>query len=144
MCHRLAIMKRLTEDHFSFKCPMRWEDMAVSANGRFCERCRKEVFDLTNCSLDEVIALQRKHGSLCGSVRVARAAVVAASLSAAACQTVEPTRATGVPCSSGETAEDRSTDMLMGEIQMPKEDSIVVPGMIAPLDEGSEAREKGR
>jgi len=45
--------------------------------------CRKEVYDLTNCPIDEVIALQRKHGSICGSIKVVVAAV---SLSAAACQ----------------------------------------------------------
>ena len=80
-------MNKLNDSHFSFKCPMTWEGMAASANGRYCDRCRKEVFDLTDCSLEEVAALQKKHGSLCGSIRVAQtAAVVALSLSAAACQ----------------------------------------------------------
>ena len=62
---------------------MNWDEMQVSANGRFCGKCRKEVFDLTNCSMDEVIALQKKHGAICGSIRVA---AVAFTLSAAACQ----------------------------------------------------------
>ncbi len=80
-------MEKLNDSHFSFKCPMTWEGMAPSANGRFCDSCRKEVFDLTDCSLEEVAALQKKHGPLCGSIRVAQtAAVVALSLSAAACQ----------------------------------------------------------
>ncbi len=79
-------MKKLTEKHFSFKCPMNWDEMEVSSNGRFCSKCQKEVFDLTNCSIDEVIALQRKHGPICGSIRVMQAATVAISLSAAACQ----------------------------------------------------------
>ncbi|MEO7101383.1 MAG: hypothetical protein ABI162_18675 [Luteolibacter sp.] len=79
-------MKKLTENHFSFKCPMDWDGMALSDNGRFCSKCQKEVFDLTNCSIDEVIALQRKHGPICGSIRVMQAATVAISLSAAACQ----------------------------------------------------------
>lgn len=78
-------MNKLTENHFSFKCPMNWDEMEVSINGRFCDKCRKEVFDLTNCSIDEVIALQRKHGSICGSIRVAQVAAVAVSLSSAAC-----------------------------------------------------------
>lgn len=90
-------MKRLTEKHFAFICPMNWDDMEVSGNGRFCAQCQKQVFDLTNCSIDEVAALQRKHGSICGSIRVARAAVVAVSLSAAACQDVNPPRTTGTP-----------------------------------------------
>ncbi len=90
-------MNRLTENHFSFKCPMNWDDMKPMANGRFCDRCMKEVFDLTNCSLDEVAALQRKHGSICGSIRMAQAAVVAASLTVAACKETLGNRTTGAP-----------------------------------------------
>lgn len=74
--------RKLDNSHFSFKCPMDFDAMEHTAGGRFCNRCRKEVFDLTNCSLDEVAALQKKHGSLCGFIQVA---AVAASLSAAAC-----------------------------------------------------------
>jgi hypothetical protein len=83
-------MNRLTEKNFSFKCPMNWDAMQPSENGRFCSQCQKEVIDLTNCSLDEVRALQQKHGSICGSVRVAQVAVVALSLSAAACKEKKP------------------------------------------------------
>jgi hypothetical protein len=80
-------MNKLNESHFSFKCPMSFEGMTPSENGRFCDRCSKEVFDLTDCSLEEVDALQKKHGVICGSIRVAQVAAVAAlSLSAAACQ----------------------------------------------------------
>ena len=79
-------MNRLTDKHFSFKCPMNWDSMQPSDNGRFCGKCQKDVFDLTNCSLDEVRALQQKHGSICGSIRVMGAAAVAISLSTAACQ----------------------------------------------------------
>lgn len=77
-------MNKLNESHFSFRCPMSFEGMTPTENGRFCDRCRKEVFDLTDCSLEEVDALQKKHGAICGSIRVA--AVAALSLSAAACQ----------------------------------------------------------
>ena len=80
-------MNKLNDSHFSFKCPMSFEGMTPSENGRFCDQCRKEVFDLTDCSLEEVAELQKKHGPICGSIRVAQAAaVVAMSLSAAACQ----------------------------------------------------------
>ena len=89
-------MKKLTENHFSFKCPMNWDEMQVSDNSRFCGKCRKEVFDLTNCSIDEVIALQRKHGAICGSIRLA---AVAISLSTAACQ-------------NGPTGGERTTGMV--------------------------------
>ena len=74
--------RKLQDSHFAFKCPMKWDDMDASANGRFCNRCRKEVFDLTNCSLDEVQALQKKHGVICGFIQVA---AVAATFSTAAC-----------------------------------------------------------
>ena len=120
-------MPRLTENHFSFKCPMSWDTMEVSANGRYCGKCRKEVFDLTNCSLDEVSALQRKHGSICGSIRVA---AVAVSLTAAACQNTSPPRTTGTPRPVGHETEgpfnivaggisplpSDSDDRLLGEI----------------------------
>lgn len=97
-------MNRLTEHHFSFKCPMSWDDMPSSANGRFCHSCRKEVFDLTDCSLDDVRALQEKHGSICGAIRVVQVAAVAISLSAAACKEEKPTIAgSGAPPSSPPT-----------------------------------------
>jgi hypothetical protein len=125
-------MPRLTEDHFSFKCPMNWNDMAVSPNGRFCAHCKKEVFDLTNCSVDEVTALQRKHGSICGSIRVAKAAAVAVSLSAAACAT----RTTGKPpiLPPGQVTDHAAADQIAGGIKpiSPREEPTL--GKIAPMD----------
>lgn len=73
---------------------MDWNAMEVSGSGRHCGKCQKQVFELTNCSIDEVIALQRKHGSICGSISVAVAAI---SLATAACETTKTTRTTGVP-----------------------------------------------
>jgi len=78
-------MKKITEQHFSFKCPMDFTAMRPSANGVFCDRCSREVFDLTDCSIDEVIALQRKHGRICGSIRIMPLAAAAVALSTAAC-----------------------------------------------------------
>jgi hypothetical protein len=108
-------MNKLTENHFSFKCPMNWEEMEVLGSGRHCGKCRKHVFDLTNCSIDEVIALQRKHGPICGSIRVAQVAAVAISLSAAACQNIGSDRTTGTPM------ENVRSDRTMGKIRAPKE-----------------------
>ncbi|HEX5790097.1 MAG TPA: hypothetical protein VFY13_03040 [Luteolibacter sp.] len=82
-------MNKLTKDHFSYKCPMNWDAMTPSANGRFCDKCSKEVYDLTHCSLDQVRELQHRHGSICGMIRVMGAAAVAASLSTAACRQEE-------------------------------------------------------
>jgi hypothetical protein len=83
MAYQSCLMSQLSKQHFSFKCPMSWDDMEVSGSGRHCGKCQKQVFELTNCSIDEVISLQKKHGPICGSISVA---VVAISLSAAACQ----------------------------------------------------------
>ena len=83
-------MEKITEQHFSFKCPMDFTAMQPSANGVFCDRCCREVFDLTDCSIDEVKALQRKHGRICGSIRIMPLAATAVALSAAACSSQEP------------------------------------------------------
>jgi hypothetical protein len=48
-------MNRLTEKHFAFKCPMNWDEMEVSGIGRHCFKCQKQVLDLTDCSIDEVM-----------------------------------------------------------------------------------------
>lgn len=139
----VSAMDRLTEDHFSFKCPRNWNDMSVSPNGRYCAHCRKEVFDLTNCSVDEVIALQRKHGSICGSIRVARAAAVAVSLSAAACNDGSTSRTTGTPLPpppSHKTDHSSSNEVVGVVAPVPPKDEVVVPGRIAPL-EPSNSRE---
>lgn len=106
-------MSRLTAKHFSFKCPMNWEEMEVSSHGRFCSQCRKEVFDLTNCSLEEVAALQRKHGPICGSIRLA---VVATSLAAAACQDTATVRTTGTPM----PVKTEPHDMVVGKVCLPE------------------------
>lgn len=81
----LEAMNKLSKKHFTFKCPMDFNAMPSSANGVFCSKCSKEVFDLTDCSIDEVIALQRKHGKICGLIRIMPLAATAVSLSAAAC-----------------------------------------------------------
>lgn len=108
-------MENLTEKHFSFRCPMNWDEMPASENGRFCGKCRKEVFDLTNCSVDEVIALQRKHGAICGSVKVA---VAAASLALAACQPDKPVRTTGTPLAPGQL-QKKEQPVILGGIRLP-------------------------
>jgi hypothetical protein len=99
---------------------MNWDEMDATENGRFCGKCRKEVLDLTNCSIDEVIALQRKHGPICGLIKVA---AVAISLSAAACQNPTQDRTTGAP--------------------MPPRPSNSISGGIWPADQLEQKREVG-
>lgn len=128
-------MIRLTEKDFSFKCPMSWDAMEDSANGKFCSKCRKEVFDLTNCSTDEVEALQAKYGSICGSVRVAQAAVVALSLSAAACQDASPTTGTPrpiTPASNNTQSQTKAQDNKDPSTSAPTTDAPMILGEICP------------
>jgi len=127
-------MSRLTDKDFFFKCPMSWDAMEDSTNGKFCSKCRKEVFDLTNCSTDEVRALQDKYGSICGTIRLAQAAAVAFSLSAAACKDNNPimgkvARTTGTPRPVPSNVIDSDTPndsedqpQVLGEICPPKAD----------------------
>lgn len=65
-----SMIRKFTPRHFAVQCPMDYEAMEPSKNGRFCERCQREVFDLTNKSLREVKLLRKKHGKICGAVRV--------------------------------------------------------------------------
>lgn len=124
-------MSRLTDKDFSFKCPMSWDAMDDSANGKFCSKCRKEVFDLTHCSVDEVRSLQDKYGAICGSIRLTQAAAVALSLSAAACNLQVRTTGAPLPISprsnnTQNTATGNDTNekpRLMGEICPPSVDA---------------------
>lgn len=120
-------MEKLTPAHFTFRCPMVWDDMPASEHGRFCGKCRKEVHDLSNCSIDEVIALQRKHGPICGSIKVAVAAV---SLATAACQSDPPPRMLGTPLAPG---------------KFEKKQEVVMPGVICPpeaLEKSKETKDR--
>ena len=131
-------MEKLTEKHFSFICPMVWDEMPESENGRFCAGCRKEVFDLSNCTIGEVRELQRKHGPICGSIKVIRAAAVAASLTAAACQDIAPTRTMGKPLPPPKN-ETPNPGLLLGEIAPPQQEKpaqeVRLPGIICLLEQ---------
>jgi hypothetical protein len=122
-------MKRLTEKHFSFRCPMNWDEMEVSAHGRFCNSCRKEVFDLTNCSIEEVRVLQQKHGSICGSIRLMSVAAVAAvSFSTAACKKEQVVKGKlDPPPAKPERQSEGEVPILMGEIAPPPEPKVEQP-----------------
>jgi hypothetical protein len=99
---------------------MNWNEMEISGNGRHCKRCQKQVFDLTNCSISEVIALQEKHGSICGSIKIAQVAAAALSLSAAACQNTTETRTTGGPLPPEALSKTMAPNqMILGEVCVP-------------------------
>ena len=105
-----------------------------------CAGCRKEVFDFSNCSIGEVRDLQRKHGPICGSIKVVRAAAVAASLTAGACQDSGTTRTMGkpLPPPKGQTG---CFDTRVGEIAVPHQEEPVheirLPGMIRLPEESA-------
>lgn len=61
-------MSRPVKDiRLAFQCPVKWDQMSPSANGRHCEFCSKEVVDFTNKTREEFqfIAFE-KQGDLCG------------------------------------------------------------------------------
>ncbi len=138
------LMDRLNESHFSFKCPMNLEDMQATARGRFCGKCQKEVFDLTHCSLDEVRALEQKHGPLCGSIRMAQVATVAISLAAAACQEKPISVGVGeiaVPPSHHKNTESTPPQPTAGSICLPP---VPQDGKTSATNETSGSSVRGR
>ncbi len=48
------------------ECTKRWEDMAPSHQGRFCDSCQKSLIDFTGWSRDELIAWFRREPETCG------------------------------------------------------------------------------
>lgn len=117
-------MNRLNESHIPIKCPMKVENMQATNKGHFCGKCQTEVFDLTNCSMDEIRALEKKHGPICGSIRVAQAATVAISLAAAACQEQRAPGKISPPPAEQQaeiTESKKPTPPLLGKIRVPPE-----------------------
>lgn len=55
-----------TRTGLSFECDQDWSSMRATACGRFCDVCRKEVFDLTNKTAAEIKSLQKEKGEICG------------------------------------------------------------------------------
>lgn len=49
-----------------FECTERWEDMALTDSGRFCDSCQKPVIDFTGWSREELIAWFKREPETCG------------------------------------------------------------------------------
>ena len=62
--------RQLSSRDLSFQCPLNWDDMEKSEHGRFCTKCQQDVYDLRDCSIDELVELQKKKGSICGLVTI--------------------------------------------------------------------------
>jgi hypothetical protein len=130
-------MNRINESHFSFKCPMSWNDMEATDLGRFCGKCKKEVFDLTNCSINEIRDLEQKNGPICGTIRMAQVATVAISLAAAACEEKKengPPPVVGIVCMTDEQHEENADvpegapePEVLGQLKVPREDILDHP-----------------
>jgi hypothetical protein len=115
---------------------MSFNDMEKTDRGRFCGKCNKEVFDLTNCSIDEIRDLEQKHGPICGSIRMAKAATVAISLATAACQDKPENRpqVAGIIClpephqvENPKGNESSSEPEVMGRLMVPRENTLKNP-----------------
>ena len=61
----------LIKKDFSFICPLNRDDFEVIEGGHYCDICQEKVFDVTNCSFEEIEQLQKKHGTICVSVKTA-------------------------------------------------------------------------
>lgn len=47
-------------------CPARWQDMDGDERSRYCQQCRKQVYNFTKMSQPEILALiQEKEGDVC-------------------------------------------------------------------------------
>ena len=61
--------KTLTKKDFSYLCPLNRDDFEVVEGGHYCESCEQKVFDVSDCSMDEIMALKKKYGKLCVSFK---------------------------------------------------------------------------
>jgi len=61
----------LTKKDFSFLCPLNRDDFEVIEGGHYCDTCQEKVFDVTDCTFEEIEALQTKHGKICVSMKTA-------------------------------------------------------------------------
>ena len=49
-----------------FECDQDWDAMKPTACGRFCDVCKKEVYDLTGKSIEEISLAMEGNNELCG------------------------------------------------------------------------------
>jgi hypothetical protein len=56
----------ITNAQLKFNCPVNWDSMEDTVGGKNCDKCQKKVFDLTNCSQDEMdIILIQNNYNIC-------------------------------------------------------------------------------
>lgn len=49
-----------------FECDQDWDDLKPTACGRYCDVCKKEVYDLTGKSSEEIGLAREENSELCG------------------------------------------------------------------------------
>ncbi|MEE9351983.1 MAG: hypothetical protein V3U78_06950 [Thiotrichaceae bacterium] len=131
---------KFTRDHFSFVCPMQWDDMQESSNGKdcnikFCNKCEKEVIDVTDCSLEEVAQLQRKDKHLCVALRTVLTTSLALGAASCAAQYPRPVVTSGVPVSLEHHQQQKEqTPSHQEPKQCPTKDQKKPPSVIYKLD----------
>ena len=82
--------KALRKKDFSYLCPLNRDDFEVVEGGHYCDSCEQKVFDVSDCSLEELMALKKQHSNLCVSFKSTIVATTLA-LSVASCDTpIEP------------------------------------------------------
>ena len=47
----------LSSAHLSFQCPMRLEDFSNHGAAYYCGECKREILDLTDCTIEDAIKL---------------------------------------------------------------------------------------
>jgi hypothetical protein len=109
----------LQPHHFTFKCPLKLSDLDQSNGGYYCNQCRKDIHDLTDCSLDEIRDLQRRKGAICGFIRVVG---VSSMMGLAACSKPgSDGKDPGKEAKNSKPIEEQP--ILMGDVCVPKEEA---------------------
>jgi hypothetical protein len=63
-------MKRDKTIKMTFVCNQDWDAMKVTHNGRYCDVCKKEVFNFANKSVAEINVIKSGQSELCGQFKI--------------------------------------------------------------------------
>ena len=83
-------MEKIDSTYLSYKCLLKWSDLKHSEDGSFCNKCQREIYDLTDCSIEDIAQLQREKGAICGLVPVIAASALLALASCSPKDSSEP------------------------------------------------------
>ena len=86
----------LTEEDFSFVCPLKTADMKNIEGGYFCGKCDKKVHDVSDYTPEAFNSLKEKSDNLC--ITFKKVAVVSLALSLSACTTTGKVASSKEPC----------------------------------------------